>query len=206
MENRGRRERKKAATRQLIADRAMELFLAHGFDAVSVKDVAEAADVAVTTLFKYFPSKEALAFDMDDEIERKLVRIITSRPPGMSITEAIRQSFLQSLDSDYDGPTVRAFRALVADTPALSDYSTLMWLRHTTTFGMAIATDQGLRPDDIASHALARFTLEANPLATEHANPREAINTIFTLIEQGWNNVPSANVQAQTDPKGAEYS
>ncbi|MDQ2738888.1 MAG: TetR family transcriptional regulator, partial [Actinomycetota bacterium] len=47
----GRRERKKAATRAAIADAALRLFLARGYDQVSVKDVADAADVAVTTLF-----------------------------------------------------------------------------------------------------------------------------------------------------------
>ncbi|WP_240999821.1 helix-turn-helix domain-containing protein, partial [Streptomyces sp. Tu 4128] len=56
----GRRERKKAATRQKIADTAMGLFLERGYDKVGIRDVAAEADVAVTTLFSHFASKEAL--------------------------------------------------------------------------------------------------------------------------------------------------
>ncbi|WP_147264659.1 TetR/AcrR family transcriptional regulator, partial [Streptomyces sp. NBRC 110611] len=58
----GRRERKKAQTRKALADAALRLFLERGYDGVSVKDVAEAADVSVTTLFKHFSGKEALVF------------------------------------------------------------------------------------------------------------------------------------------------
>ena len=56
----GRRERKKAATRKSLADAALRLFLDRGYDQVSIRDIAEAADVSTTTLFKHFPSKEAL--------------------------------------------------------------------------------------------------------------------------------------------------
>ncbi|HWO62981.1 MAG TPA: helix-turn-helix domain-containing protein, partial [Umezawaea sp.] len=62
-ETAGRRERKKAATRQALADAALRLFLERGFDAVGVREIADAADVATTTLFKYFPTKESLVFD-----------------------------------------------------------------------------------------------------------------------------------------------
>ncbi len=53
----GRRERKKAATRQKIADTALRLFLERGYDDVGIRDVAAEADVAVTTLFSHFPRR-----------------------------------------------------------------------------------------------------------------------------------------------------
>ncbi|GAA1138113.1 TetR family transcriptional regulator [Kribbella jejuensis] len=59
----GRRERKKQQTRQAISDVATGLFLERGFDAVTVADVARAADVAVQTVFNHFPAKEDLFFD-----------------------------------------------------------------------------------------------------------------------------------------------
>ena len=70
----GRRERKKAATRQKIADTALRLFLERGYDAVGIRDVAAEADVAVTTLFSHFASKEALVFERDDDFEQRLTR------------------------------------------------------------------------------------------------------------------------------------
>lgn len=63
MEERGRRERKKQQTRQAISDVATGLFIERGFDAVTVAEVARAADVAVQTVFNHFPTKEDLFFD-----------------------------------------------------------------------------------------------------------------------------------------------
>ena len=78
----GRRERKKAATRQAIADTALRLFLERGYDQVGVREIAEAADVSVTTLFKHFPGKEALVFDQDADREAELVAAVGDGPPG----------------------------------------------------------------------------------------------------------------------------
>jgi AcrR family transcriptional regulator len=59
----GLRERKKRETRQRLSDTATELFLAHGFDAVRVSEIAEACGVSEKTVFNYFPTKEALVLD-----------------------------------------------------------------------------------------------------------------------------------------------
>lgn len=77
----GRRERKKAATRQKIADTALRLFMERGYDAVGIRDVAAEADVAVTTLFSHFASKEALVFEQDTDFEQRLTRAVTGRAP-----------------------------------------------------------------------------------------------------------------------------
>ncbi len=59
----GLRERKKRQTRQHISDVATGLFLERGFDAVTIAEVAEAADVSVNTVYNYFPAKEDLFLD-----------------------------------------------------------------------------------------------------------------------------------------------
>jgi AcrR family transcriptional regulator len=58
--NGGRRARKLQQTTDHIGAAAWELFETHGFDAVTMEAIAEAADVAKGTLYKYFPVKEAL--------------------------------------------------------------------------------------------------------------------------------------------------
>src|SRR5690348_14060765 len=87
----GRRERKKAATRQKIADAALRLFLERGYDAVGIRDVAAEADVAVTTLFSHFASKEALVFEQDDDFRERLVRAVADRGPREPLMPALRR-------------------------------------------------------------------------------------------------------------------
>jgi len=56
----GRRERKKEQTRRKIFDAALALFMAKGFEATTVDDIAARADVAKGTFFNYFPRKESV--------------------------------------------------------------------------------------------------------------------------------------------------
>ncbi|HEX3475028.1 MAG TPA: TetR family transcriptional regulator [Kofleriaceae bacterium] len=64
----GLREQKKQATRHRISDIATRLFAERGFDAVTVEDVARAAEVSKMTVFNYFPRKEDLVVDRDAEL------------------------------------------------------------------------------------------------------------------------------------------
>ncbi len=95
----GLRERKKRAARQAIATTARRLFAERGFDAVTVADVAAAAQVSEKTVFNYFPTKEDLAFAGREEgiaqfvaaIATRAARFLRSRrpsvgPPAISIT------------------------------------------------------------------------------------------------------------------------
>ena len=86
----GLRESKKVATRLAISDVATKLFLERGFDAVSVADVAAAANVSKMTVFNYFARKEDLLFDRDDEA-RAFVReaIFERRTKGESLVECL---------------------------------------------------------------------------------------------------------------------
>jgi len=63
----GLRERKKLAAWRCIRSTALRLISERGFDAVSVEDVATEAGVSRTTFFSYFPSKEAVVFDIDPQ-------------------------------------------------------------------------------------------------------------------------------------------
>ncbi|MED7927133.1 TetR family transcriptional regulator [Nonomuraea sp. LP-02] len=183
----GRRERKKAATRQAIADAALRLFLERGYDEVGIREIADAADVSTTTLFKHFPVKEALVFDEDSGQEARLLAAVRERPKGQSIPAALREHALTTRVATADGDArFAAFTNLVAGTPALRDYAQNMWLRHTAALAQAIAEESGLAADDPLCGALAHFALEAPRAAYAHENPREAIARAFDLLEHGW--------------------
>ncbi|KAA6222944.1 TetR family transcriptional regulator [Streptomyces albofaciens JCM 4342] len=183
----GRRERKKAQTRQALADAAVRLFTERGFDDVGVREVAEAADVSLSTLFKHFPSKEALVFDLDTDIESALVAAIRDRDPGKPVLHALRDHLMRTRTAARpDDPTF----VLVESTPALRDYARRMWLRHEKTLAGALAEATGLPPDDLALTGLARFALEIPSLARASDDPARAIRELFALLEDGWVTTP----------------
>ncbi|KAA2261695.1 TetR/AcrR family transcriptional regulator [Solihabitans fulvus] len=87
----GLRERKKCETRRRISDVASGLFIARGFDNVTVAEVAAAANVSKMTVFNYFPRKEDLFLDRHRDLLEELRREITRRAPGESVAEAMRR-------------------------------------------------------------------------------------------------------------------
>lgn len=183
----GRRERKKAATRQAIADAALRLFLERGYDDVGIREIADAADVSTTTLFKHFPVKEALVFDEDADQEARLLAAVRDRPEGQSIPAALREHALRyRMAATGADDRFTAFFDLVDRTPALRDYVQAMWLRHTEALAATIAEDRGLPKGDPACTALAHFALEAPRTARGHHDPRQAITRAFDLLENGW--------------------
>ncbi len=75
----GLRDRKKRRLRQRISNVATALFLAEGFDAVSVARIAAACDVSEQTVFNYFPTKESMFFDRDESHAEALAEAVRSR-------------------------------------------------------------------------------------------------------------------------------
>ncbi|MFC0864777.1 TetR/AcrR family transcriptional regulator [Sphaerimonospora cavernae] len=182
----GRRERKKAATRQAIADAALDLFLEHGFERVSVRDIADRADVSTTTLFAHFPSKEALVFDREEKVEAELTAAVRERPKDQGVVEALRDHALSSWVPIVSDPRLDRFNALVDQTPALREYAERMWMRHADVLGAVIAEELGRATDDLACAALARFVLEIPTLSRGRHDPRAAVKTVFDLLNRGW--------------------
>ncbi|MEV5125221.1 TetR/AcrR family transcriptional regulator [Streptomyces decoyicus] len=95
----GLRERKKRQTRQYISDVATGLFMARGFDAVTVAEVAEAADVSVNTVYNYFPAKEDLFFDRSAGVMDRLSRFVRGRPAGESAAAAVLRELREEVEA-----------------------------------------------------------------------------------------------------------
>ncbi|MFJ9608958.1 TetR/AcrR family transcriptional regulator [Kitasatospora sp. NPDC101176] len=181
----GRRERKKAETRRKIADTARRLFLERGYDAVGIRDVAAEADVAVTTVFAHFASKEALVFQQDQEFEQGLVRAVTDRTPDEPLVPALRREVLalvRHCTADGSAP----IRRMIEASPALRAYEDSMMLRHAQALAAAVAADPGQPRSATACRALARFAVDAYGLAREADDPQEAVDEVFRMIGAAW--------------------
>ncbi|MBO3680238.1 TetR/AcrR family transcriptional regulator [Streptomyces sp. NEAU-YJ-81] len=181
----GRRERKKAATRQKIADTALRLFLEHGYDTVGIRDVAAEADVAVTTLFSHFASKEALVFEQDENFEQRLTQAVTGRAPHEPLIPALHRE-IQALVRHCTADSAAPIWHMIDTSPALREYEESMRLRHAESLATAIATDPDLTQTTTACRAIARFAVDAFSLAREAADPQAAVDEIFHMIEAAW--------------------
>jgi AcrR family transcriptional regulator len=122
----GLRERKKQQTHDALSQVAIDLFLTHGFDQVSVADIAAAANVSKPTLFKYFATKQDLVLHRFADHAHEAARVVTASPS--SAPDALLQHFLDGLDRRdpvtglNDHPDVIAYYRLVFGTPALSTH------------------------------------------------------------------------------------
>ena len=121
-ETTGRRERKKQARRDQIYEAARQLFLEQGYAATTVEQIADAADVAQTTFFNHFQSKDAVLREMTGEIsahleamlqqelatsdtaERRIRRFATQALRALGATEGLAREVLLELLRKSSGP------------------------------------------------------------------------------------------------------
>ncbi len=181
----GRRERKKAATRATILDAATTLFLKRGFTAVTVREIADKADVSPKTVFAHFPQKEALVFSDEDERHERLEAAVRGRAPGTTISEALKAHYLAEIDALRSEPQSRIL-ALMDETPDLVDYAEKMWFRHEDALVAVITEDLGLAEPSDEIRFYVRFALDIQLSATREAHPEHTIDAGFGLLDEGW--------------------
>jgi AcrR family transcriptional regulator len=120
-----RRARKKAQTRKQIQRVAQRLFAEHGFENVTIADIAGRADVAVQTVFNHFATKEDLFFaDRADWVDGA-AEAVRSRPRDVAPLTALREHVLGTIRrylQALEDPEVRAVVATLDASPALSAY------------------------------------------------------------------------------------
>jgi AcrR family transcriptional regulator len=115
----GLREQRKARTRRTIQEHALRLFLARGYERVTVEQIAAAAGVSHMTFFRYFPTKEAVV--ETDDYDPMLADLIRRRPADEPLLTAVHRAVLAALSAVYaaDRETILTRTRLVVNTPAL---------------------------------------------------------------------------------------
>ncbi|MFB4311307.1 TetR/AcrR family transcriptional regulator [Actinomadura sp. GTD37] len=146
----GLREMKKRQTRQNISDQATRLFLRHGFDRVTIADVAAAAQVAKMTVTNYFPRKEDLALDLHEEFTGLLADTVARRAPGESALDALRRAFLDAAGRHdpvigFSGPE---FARMLTESPALVARLREFHEEREDALAAVLAEETAAAPDD----------------------------------------------------------
>ncbi|GAA5069696.1 AcrR family transcriptional regulator [Thermocatellispora tengchongensis] len=185
----GLRERKKRETRRRIADVAMGLFAAKGFDNVTVAEVARAADVSVNTVFNYFGTKEDLFLDRSDEAVASLGEVVRARRPGESALDALRRDFFEALETrDWrhgfnDGADV--FARLVGESHCLQTRLLSMHEQRERALAATLAEETGADPDDLMPSFAAAQICAVLRLLTTHFTRRRLAGETHEQIAPG---------------------
>jgi AcrR family transcriptional regulator len=166
MENQpGLRERKKQQTRRLIFETASRLFAARGFDAVTVAEVARAADVSEMTVFNYFPTKEDLCFAGMEFFEERLLDAVRGRAEGVSAPAAFGRLIIEGcsrLAAEENAEVIAKAAALIGGSPALQAREREIVARYTQRLAELLATETGARPGDVELQGVASALMGAH--------------------------------------------
>ena len=158
-ERTGLRERKKRRTRHAIASAALRLFAERGYEAVAVVDVARAAEVSEQTVYNYFPTKQDLVLDRDEQLRDRLTDLVRTRPPGVSPAAAIRDealSFVAEVRSLTPAQLRGGLGHLAAISPTIRRLSLEMTDRHADAVAAALAPSGSATERAVAKlHAVA---------------------------------------------------
>jgi len=162
----GLRQRKKSLMRQLISDTATQLFLERGFDEVRVSEVATACDVSEKTVYNYFPTKESLVLDREEDAANEIRRVLGPGATGSPVEAVVAilsdemEQFVSYLDSTSHANVrqILKFNDLIENTPALKTARADMMDRLAQVAATAMAARAGVDPNEpepqIAADAL----------------------------------------------------
>ncbi|MGV9600339.1 TetR/AcrR family transcriptional regulator [Streptosporangium sandarakinum] len=153
----GLRELKKQQTRQSISDTATRLFIEHGFEKVTIAEIAAAAQVAKMTVTNYFPRKEDLALDTHEAFIASLARTVAARAEGESALAALRREFMAAVErrdavTGFSGPD---FARMIADSPTLTARLRELHELREDALARVLAADTGAAPGDLTPRAVA---------------------------------------------------
>jgi AcrR family transcriptional regulator len=151
----GLRERKKAKTRAAIQHEALRLFREHGYEATTVEQIAQAAEVAVSTLFRYFPAKEELV--LTDTYDPLIIDAIRAEPPALDPVGAVRAG-LKSIFAAISQEELADLRERATLAVTIPELRAAMLDRFADTMRQIsglVAERAGLDVDDFEAHALA---------------------------------------------------
>jgi mycofactocin system transcriptional regulator len=184
--------RRRSTTTDHISNVAIDLFAAAGFDEVSVDDVAEAAGIARRTLFRYYPSKNALPWgDFDVHLDH-MRDLLNDVEPDVPIGQALRTALL-AFNSFDEAETARHRQRMrvILQTAALQAYSMTMYAGWRAVVAAFVARRLGTKSEDLVPQTVAWTMLGVALSAYEHwladnsVSLEDALGDAFDTVSGG---------------------
>src|SRR5215468_3286183 len=164
------RERKKLRTRRALADAALRLFTEKGFDATTLEELADEAEVSKSTFFRFFPAKEAAAIEAETELWTAYLAALGDRDLSGPVLGELHQTLAAAaagLDPGWDERFVAICR-LIATEPALLAYVEHYRSGVERQATECLASKLGLDPEDLRLQVLAGLATTAFSVSGRH--------------------------------------
>ena len=184
----GLRERSKARRRAAIIRAAYELFAERGYDATTVADIAEAAEVAPRTVAMYFPAKQDIALSRFSDGVASLSASLRDRQPGERLHDVFGRWLLTSQTDPEDRDMYRLARRMFAANPDLGALRAARMAAAIREGAAMIADETGNSPDAIGSRiaAAAASAIAMEIVDTETGAEREeAVAAAMRFLDGG---------------------
>ncbi len=184
----GLRERSKARRRAAIIRAAYELFAERGYDATTVADIAEAAEVAPRTVAMYFPAKQDIALSRFTDGVASLSAALRDRQPGETLHDVFGRWLRTSQIEPADRDMYRLARRMFAANPDLGALRTARMAAAIKEGAAMIAAETGSPADAIGARiaAAAAAAIAMEVIDTEPGAEREAaVAAAMRFLEGG---------------------
>ena len=186
----GLRELKKRRVRQRISNVATAMFLVHGFDNVTVAQIAAASEVSEQTVFNYFTTKESMFFDRSEPMINAVADAVRAQGSD-SLVEAVVKSMAdqihlgrwEGLEEAGQLDLSRRFVAVADGSPSLVAARFAGFERFISEVSIALALRIGANPTDpevqlatLVIAGLVRVRLQSTFHHVQHATSFAALN------------------------------
>ncbi|MET7460060.1 TetR family transcriptional regulator [Nonomuraea sp. NPDC005501] len=217
----GLRERKKEKTRLAILDAALDLFLEQGYDSTTVEQIAGSVDISPRTFFRYFTSKDAVAFWFHEHGEEVMLEALRSRPAGeppfASMTHALRAVLRDMQESTpEDAQRFLKLRRLLDDHPHLVGLSVARGAETERHLAAEIAARRGADvTTDRVSHLVVAIAMSSLRVGFECPPGRrpelsqvvqqmeETLELVESMMRPGWDTGDPADAADAADRPGS---
>ena len=157
----GLRERKKLKTRQAIVEAGTTLFAERGYAETTLAEVADAAEVALSTIFNYFPGKPDIVFAVYDALVASAQERVVQRPEGETAKHAVLvwvREVLPELERPY-AEAIRRSAEIIQSDPDLVAAERLRMALLEDEIALGFARDLDEDPPGVRSRMMAAIAL-----------------------------------------------
>nr|WP_245244819.1 TetR/AcrR family transcriptional regulator [Streptomyces palmae] len=164
----GLRERKKIRTRQAIRHAAYRLFEEQGYEATPVDQIAAAAEVSPSTVFRYFPTKEDIV--LSDEYDPAVREAMLARPADEPLMETLRHAIVDPMRQlvEHERDELLTRLRLIRRTPAIRARMSEGMGKTGKMLRAVIAERTGRDADDLEVRVVVAASLAAMQEAVLH--------------------------------------